>query len=145
MGVRTPETCWAVNKRQVINWRDCCIWLVNLFELHFSLTHRRDQERKSDVTISLTVNIMNFRSSEKWAWYNRCHGWAENDILLAYLEAAESTGTVRIYFSLTFILIRLVSRSTRNQHPNKLISSSKTHVHFTLSRPFETIFSFVKT
>ena len=32
MGVRTPETCWAVNKRQIINWRDCCIWLVNLFE-----------------------------------------------------------------------------------------------------------------
>jgi len=28
MGVRTPETCWAVNKRQVINWRSCCIWLV---------------------------------------------------------------------------------------------------------------------
>jgi len=28
MGVRTPETCWAVNKCQVKNWRDCCIWLV---------------------------------------------------------------------------------------------------------------------
>jgi hypothetical protein len=28
MGVRTPETCWAVNKRQVKNWRNCCIWLV---------------------------------------------------------------------------------------------------------------------
>jgi len=25
MGVRTPETCWAGNKRQVINWRNCCI------------------------------------------------------------------------------------------------------------------------
>ena len=25
MGVRTPETCWAVNKRLVINWRNCCI------------------------------------------------------------------------------------------------------------------------
>jgi hypothetical protein len=25
MGVRTPETCWSVNKRQVINWRNCCI------------------------------------------------------------------------------------------------------------------------
>ena len=25
MGVRTPETCWAVNKRQVINCRNCCI------------------------------------------------------------------------------------------------------------------------
>jgi hypothetical protein len=25
MGVRTPETCWAVHKRQVINLRKCCI------------------------------------------------------------------------------------------------------------------------
>jgi len=33
LGVRTPETCWAVNKRQVINWRDFYIWLANLFEL----------------------------------------------------------------------------------------------------------------
>jgi hypothetical protein len=33
MGVRTPETRQAVNKCQVINWRDCCIWLFNLFEL----------------------------------------------------------------------------------------------------------------
>ena len=36
MGVRTPETCWAVHtsKRQVINWRNCCIWLVDLFETY---------------------------------------------------------------------------------------------------------------
>jgi hypothetical protein len=34
MGVRTPETCWAVHKskRQVMNLRSCCIWLVDLFE-----------------------------------------------------------------------------------------------------------------
>jgi hypothetical protein len=34
MGVRTPETRWAVHtsKRQVINLRSCCIWLVDLFE-----------------------------------------------------------------------------------------------------------------
>ena len=25
MGVRTPETCWTVHKRQVINLRNCCI------------------------------------------------------------------------------------------------------------------------
>jgi hypothetical protein len=31
MGVRTPETCWAVHKRQLINLRNCCIWLVDLF------------------------------------------------------------------------------------------------------------------
>jgi hypothetical protein len=32
MGLRTPETCWAVFKRQVINLRNCCIWLVDSFE-----------------------------------------------------------------------------------------------------------------
>jgi len=30
MGVRTPETCWAVHKRQVINLRNCCIWFIYL-------------------------------------------------------------------------------------------------------------------
>jgi hypothetical protein len=25
MGMRTPETCWAVNKSQVINWKNSCI------------------------------------------------------------------------------------------------------------------------
>jgi len=34
MGVKTPETCWAVHKRQVINLRNCCIWLVDLFEMY---------------------------------------------------------------------------------------------------------------
>ena len=32
MGMRMPETCWAVFKRQVINLRHCCIWLVDSFE-----------------------------------------------------------------------------------------------------------------
>jgi hypothetical protein len=32
MGVRMPKTCWAVHTRQVINLRNCCIWLVDLFE-----------------------------------------------------------------------------------------------------------------
>jgi len=27
-----PEPCWAAHKRQVINLRNCCIWLVNLLE-----------------------------------------------------------------------------------------------------------------
>jgi len=33
MGVRTPETCWAVLKPQVINLENSCIWLVDLLEL----------------------------------------------------------------------------------------------------------------
>jgi len=28
MGGRTPETCWAVNKRQDNKLKNCCIWLV---------------------------------------------------------------------------------------------------------------------
>ena len=36
MGMRTPETCWAVHEHQVINLRNCCIWLVNLFEIMFT-------------------------------------------------------------------------------------------------------------
>ena len=37
MGVRTPETCWAVLKRQVINLRTFCLWLVDSFEFRPSL------------------------------------------------------------------------------------------------------------
>ena len=33
-GVRTSDPCWAVHKRQVINLRNCCIWLVDLLELY---------------------------------------------------------------------------------------------------------------
>jgi hypothetical protein len=43
MGMRIPETCWAVFKRQAINQRDRCIWLVDLFECIYSiwyLSHR---------------------------------------------------------------------------------------------------------
>jgi hypothetical protein len=34
MGGETPETCWATHKRQVINLWNCCISLVELFELN---------------------------------------------------------------------------------------------------------------
>jgi hypothetical protein len=34
MGEEAPETCWATHKRQVINLWNCCILLVNLFELY---------------------------------------------------------------------------------------------------------------
>jgi hypothetical protein len=31
MGMKMPKTRWAVFKRQVINLRICCIWLVDSF------------------------------------------------------------------------------------------------------------------
>jgi len=33
MGGEAPETCWVTHKRQVINLWNCCILLVDLFEL----------------------------------------------------------------------------------------------------------------
>jgi hypothetical protein len=42
MGMMMPETCWAVFKRQAINMKYWCIWLVDLFECIFlsSLLYR---------------------------------------------------------------------------------------------------------
>ena len=37
MGMRMPETCWAVSKRQVINLKSCCIWLVDSVENTFKV------------------------------------------------------------------------------------------------------------
>jgi hypothetical protein len=40
MGMTMPETCWAVFK-QVIKLRNCCIWLVDSFELTDRFLQRR--------------------------------------------------------------------------------------------------------
>jgi len=36
MGGKTPETCWAVNKRQDKKLKNCCIWLVIYLNLKFA-------------------------------------------------------------------------------------------------------------
>ena len=59
MGVRMPETCWAVNKSQVINWRDCCIWLVDLFQLHIVESFLRSEHVRS-----YSRNSQNFMEPE---------------------------------------------------------------------------------
>jgi len=49
-GMRMPEICWAVFKRQVINLRSWCIWLVDLVEkikknsLHLLVNHFSHQD-----------------------------------------------------------------------------------------------------
>jgi len=37
MGGRTPETCWAVNKRQDNKLKNCCMWLVIYFNFFYSV------------------------------------------------------------------------------------------------------------
>jgi hypothetical protein len=66
MGVRTPEICWAVNKRQVINWGDYCIYLVDLFELC-------DDAR----TYKLSIDVHGFSAPRSgpltWCWVLDTH------------------------------------------------------------------------
>jgi hypothetical protein len=38
MGVRMPETCWALHKCQVISLGNCCIMLVDLLEFIIMFT-----------------------------------------------------------------------------------------------------------
>jgi hypothetical protein len=45
MGMRVPETCWAVFKRQVINLRICCIWLVDSVESIYQDLFGKVEER----------------------------------------------------------------------------------------------------
>jgi len=40
MGMRMPETCRAVFKRQVINLRNCCVWLVDSSEYPAIFQHQ---------------------------------------------------------------------------------------------------------
>jgi len=37
-GGKTPETCWAVNKRQDDKLENCCIWLV--IYLNYTMMHK---------------------------------------------------------------------------------------------------------
>ena len=48
----TPQTCWATHKHQVINLWNCCIFLVDLFELY---DDARTCERQSCVTFVVWV------------------------------------------------------------------------------------------
>ena len=59
MGMRLPETCWAVFKRQLINMRNCCIWLVDSFEwmqVFFVLIHL------------LEPRLRKFSMTSEWYW-----------------------------------------------------------------------------
>ena len=43
MGRKTPETCWAVNKRQDNKLENGCIWLVIYLNCNISVTHTAKQ------------------------------------------------------------------------------------------------------
>ena len=59
MGGRTPETCWAVNKRQDNKLENCCIWLVIYLILPCSLLQNKWQCVIYKMTF-LTVTHMSY-------------------------------------------------------------------------------------
>jgi len=68
MGGRTPETCWAVNKRQDNKLENCCIWLViclNCTMMHgltnFNLQTCFDCNRDHHQGVSNNTNKINIK------------------------------------------------------------------------------------
>ena len=57
MGRRMPETCWAVNKLQVINWRNCGINLIDLFELYDDARTYRFKISDTDLSLSAMFQL----------------------------------------------------------------------------------------
>ena len=53
MGMRMPETCWAVFKRQVINLKDWCFSLVDLYEYKLDTCFSFCEHPTSDAFIKI--------------------------------------------------------------------------------------------
>ena len=83
MGMRMPETCWAVFKWQVINLRSCCIWLVDSVERwilnFFGVGARRHRQTfhwqlqtPSDIPLTVTDTVRrstdSYRHRQTFHW-----------------------------------------------------------------------------
>ena len=69
MGKR-PETCWAAFKRQAINLRNCCIWLVDSFEcmMKHGLTNAKSKKRNLYIVrfyVSHRQHVVYFRGRKQ--------------------------------------------------------------------------------
>jgi hypothetical protein len=55
MGGETSETCGATHKRQVINLWNCCILLVDLFELYDDARTSKRQKVKGEISFLCSI------------------------------------------------------------------------------------------
>ena len=62
MGMRMPETSWAVFRRQVINLRSCCIWLVDSVES--MMMHGVANPKKALYSVEMLA------TNYQWIWHN---------------------------------------------------------------------------
>jgi len=68
MGVRTPETYWAVHEHQVINLGNCCIWLVDLLEVSDQVLHPYKTRGKIILSYILIYIFLCSRQENKRFW-----------------------------------------------------------------------------
>jgi len=52
-----PQTCWAVHKRQIINLRICCIWLVDSVESQKFIDPRYGRMKKINIIWLMVIMI----------------------------------------------------------------------------------------
>ena len=64
MGGKTPETCWAVNKRQDNKLENCCIWLV--IYLNCTMMHGL-----TNLKFGIVFTKTQPRGNKKWLKYFR--------------------------------------------------------------------------
>jgi hypothetical protein len=71
MGMRMPNTCWAVFKWQAINLRNCCIWLVDSFEcmmMHGLANHKYSPSWLTDRQGHWQNIMLKFWIHWQWTW-----------------------------------------------------------------------------
>ena len=75
MGMRMPETCWALSKWQVINLRSCCILLVDSVEKTvWLLTNDYHDTRNDIISLHCYTVVMKERFFETSQTIYRQHG-----------------------------------------------------------------------
>jgi hypothetical protein len=62
MGGKTPETCWAVNKRQDNKLENCCIWFVVYLKFSYDLLGPYRNQIYSQLFTRRIFNIFSYHS-----------------------------------------------------------------------------------
>jgi hypothetical protein len=81
LGRKTPETCWAVNKRQDNKLENCCIWLVIYLSitLYMLIWYKRYLNDNSEWKFGeyMFLGLLVFRGDRKLteAWAGQISGW----------------------------------------------------------------------
>ena len=125
IGGRTPETCWAVNKRQDNKLENCCIWLV--IYLNFTMMHG---------LTNLKVRCNNFSNLLSWRLFTAQHvlGVLMPIIRSSTTAVADSGFTfVSVVIAVLLVVVGPVNRPDHDQqhcyhHAQTVIPESATAV-----------------